>query len=251
VSAPGPSEAPEPSSRLPGGPLSRGLIVSALVGVLFSVVWAFPIRAWTLTALEWFQTAGPLGWVGYGVLYLVVTLCFLPTSVLTVGGGFVFGPIVGFFVVWISENVAALACFVIGRSIARPYVARMVQQRPVLRALDRAMKDRGFSLLVLLRHSPIMPFSMLNYSMGVTGLTLPRYVAATLLGTALPAFLYVYVGSTFTKLTDIAQGKGGNSTGEQAIYWGGLAATVVATVVVTRATRRALDARLEEAGLEE
>ncbi len=250
MSEPGPTDAPDSTSRSSTGLVSRGLVVAVLAAVLLGAVWVFPVRAWTFAALEWFQTAGPLGWVGYGALYLVVTLCFLPTSVLTVGGGFVFGPIVGFFVVWISENIAALACFVLGRFVARPYVAKMVAERPLLRALDRAMEDRGFSLLVLLRHSPIMPFSVLNYSMGVTGLSLPRYVAATLVGTALPAFLYVYVGSTFTRLTEVVQGKSGNTSAEQAIYWGGLIATIVATVLVTRATRKALDARLEEAGVE-
>lgn len=230
--------------------IARGTIVAVLVALMFGATWVFPVRAWTMSALEWFQTAGPLGWIGYGALYLVVTLLFLPTSVLTVGGGFVFGPVTGFFVVWISENVAALACFVLGRFVARPYVQSMVQRNPTLRALDKAMEDRGFSLLILLRHSPIMPFSALNYSMALTGLSAGRYLVATLIGTALPAFLYVYVGSTLTRLTDVAQGKSGGSPAEQAIYWGGLVATVVATYVVTRATRRALNARLEEAGVE-
>ncbi|MEZ4320100.1 MAG: TVP38/TMEM64 family protein [Myxococcota bacterium] len=220
------------------------------MAVLLGALWMFPIRAWTLDALAWFETAGPLGWFGYGLVYLVVTLVFLPTSVLTVGGGFVFGPFTGFFVVWISENVAALACFVLGRFVARPYVAKMVESSPTLQALDRAMADRGFSLLVLLRHSPIMPFSVLNYSMALTKLSAPRYLLATLIGTALPALLYVYVGSTFTRLSEVVQGKSGSSPAEQAIYWGGLAATILATLVVGRATRRALDARLEEAGVE-
>lgn len=228
----------------------RGLLAAVIVAVGFGLLWAFPVAMWTVRALEWFQSAGPLGWVGYGLLYLLVALFFLPTSILTVGGGFVFGPITGFFVVWISENIAALACFVIGRFLARPYIQTMVQRRPLLTALDGAMQDRGFSLLILLRHSPIIPFSILNYSMSVTGLSARRYLGATLIGTALPAFLYVYVGSTLTRLNDVMQGESGNTPAEQAIYWGGLVATVIATVVVTRATRRALNRRLEEAGVD-
>jgi len=239
---------PEPQRAAPW--IARGALVGVLVAVLFGAIWFFPVRAWTEVALAWFKTAGPLGWVGYGVAYLLVTLFFLPTSVLTVGGGFVFGPVTGFLVVWISENIAALACFVIGRFVARPYVAQMVQRRPILRALDSAMKNRGFSLLILIRHSPLIPFSVLNYAMALTSISLGRYVLATLIGTALPAFLYVYVGSTFTRLTQVMSGQSGNTPAEQAIYWGGLVATVVATGVVGQVTRKALKARLEEAGLE-
>lgn len=241
-----------PAQAASRGPwIARGSLVALIVAVALGVAWVFPVRTWIVDALGWFETAGPAGWFWYGALYLFVTLFFLPTSPLTVGGGFVFGPVTGFFVVWISENIAALACFVIGRFVARPYVQAMVARNPTLRALDRAMDNRGFSLLVLLRHSPIMPFSVLNYSMALTRLSAPRYLLATLVGTALPALLYVYVGSTFTEISDVMQGKsGGGSPAEKAIYWGGLAATILATLVVGRITRRALDARLEEAGVE-
>ena len=220
-----------------------GVLALGLLGTLF--VFA-PIGAWTAAALTWFQEAGPLGWVGFGVAYVLVSVAFLPTSVLTVGGGFIFGPYTGFLVVWISENIAAFVCFVIGRYVARPSVSKMVAQRPLLSALDRAMHDRGFSLLVLLRHSPLIPFGVLNYSMSVTALSTRAYLLATLVGTALPAFLYVYVGSSFTKLAEVMTGEGGGSGPEQFIYWGGLAATVLATVLVTRATRHELNRRLDE-----
>lgn len=227
----------------------RGAVIAAVVALLLGGLWFLPVRSLSASALVWFETAGPAGWFGYGLLYLVVTLALLPTSVLTVGGGFVFGPVTGFFVVWISENVAALACFVIGRFAARPYVQRMVARSPTLQALDHAMEDRGFSLLVLLRHSPIIPFSVLNYSMALTGLSATRYLVATLVGTALPAFAYVYVGSTLTRLSEVMQGKSASTPAEHAIYWGGLVATLAATFVVGQATRRALNARLAEAGV--
>lgn len=225
--------------------------MAVLAGLAIGLLWAVPDKAHVVTLLKWFKTAGPVGWVGFAGIYLVVTIFLLPTSVFTVGGGFLFGPVTGFFVVWVAENIAALACLVIGRYLARPTVERLVSKHTLLAAIDQAVQDRGFSLLILLRLSPLIPFGILNYGISLTGMSAGRYVLATLLGTALPAFLYVYVGSTLTKLNDVLNGEGGDSGPEMFIYWGGLVATVVATIVVTRATRNVLAERLAAAGIEE
>lgn len=239
------------SSEGSASPISRGLLVAVLVGAILGAFWFFPDKDHLPELLEWFKDAGPIGWIGFGIVYLLVTLTLLPTSAFTVGGGFLFGPITGFFVVWISENIAAAACLVVGRYLARPTIEKMVARRPLLAALDRAVRERGFSLLVLIRHSPLVPFGILNYGMSVTGMPASTYLAATAVGTALPAFLYVYVGSTLTKITDVMQGESGESGTGTLIYWGGLGATLFATILVTRATRSALKERLSEVGIDE
>lgn len=221
-----------------------------LAGLALGALWLIPDSESVVRLLDWFREAGPIGWLGFAAVYVVITVCLLPTSVFTIGGGFLFGPFVGFFVVWISENLGSLACLLIGRYLARPTVEKMVAKRPLLAALDAAAKERGFSLLVLLRHSPLIPFGVLNYAMSLTAMRVQTYVVATLLGTALPAFLYVYVGSTLTKLNDVMQGESGEGGAQSFIYWGGLIATVIATVVVTRATRAALNDRLEQVGID-
>lgn len=228
--------------------LARSLVLSVLVGGAFAMLWLFPGTQMLVDVLTWLDDAGPLGWLGFCVLYLLVTVFLLPTSPLTMGGGFLFGPFTGFVVVWVSENLAAFACFVIGRYLARPTIERVVQRSPLLAALDGAMEDRGFSLLVLIRHSPLAPFGILNYSMSLTGIHPVSYVFATLVGTAVPAFAYTYVGSTFAEISDVFQGKpkDGMTSG---LYWGGLIATVLATVAVSWYTKRALDERLKAHGL--
>ncbi|MCA9568957.1 MAG: TVP38/TMEM64 family protein [Myxococcales bacterium] len=238
------TEAPERRSSW----ITRGLGVSVLVGFALSAVWIFPVKQLLLDLMEWSKTAGPFGWLGFAVIYVLVTITLLPTSPLTMGGGFLFGPIKGFLVVWVSENVAALACFLIGRYMARPAVENMVKRSPLLAALDGAMQDRGFSLLVLIRHSPLAPFGILNYSMSLTGIGPLAYIGATVLGTAIPAFAYTYIGSTFAELSDVLQGKPKDGVGSY-VYWGGLAATVVATLAVSWFTRRALNERLEKHGI--
>lgn len=230
--------------------IARGAVVSFLVALLLSAVWLFPGQQMALDLLHWFADAGPMGWFGFAAVYTVVTVTLLPTSGLTLGGGFLYGPFTGFLVVWISENLAAFISFIVGRYLARPTVEKLVSRSPLLSALDGAMENSGFSLLVLIRHSPLAPFGILNYSMSLTGISTSKYVGATLVGTAIPAFAYTYIGSTFAELSDVLQGKPHGEGPQQYIYWGGLVATVIATVAVSWYTRRALAERLEAAGIQ-
>ena len=52
--------------------------------------------------------------------------------------------------------------------------------------------------------------------------------------------MYVYLGSLITSASRLTQGAPKGGTAQQALYWGGLVATVVATIFVTRVARRAL-----------
>ena len=52
--------------------------------------------------------------------------------------------------------------------------------------LDQAVKEEGFMLVLLLRCSPLHPYAILNYALGVTSIPLIEYAAASFFG-MLPA----------------------------------------------------------------
>jgi uncharacterized membrane protein YdjX (TVP38/TMEM64 family) len=54
--------------------------------------------------------------------------------------------------------------------------------------------ERGFKLLVLIRLSPIFPFSISNYIYGASSIDFPSYFWGTLLGFTPSTFAYVYTG---------------------------------------------------------
>ena len=97
----------------------------------------------------------------------------------------------------------------------------------------------------LLRLSPVFPFTLLNYALGVTRVTWRDYALASLIGMMPGTCLYVYLGHAIgdAVLTGAAHDR---TTAERAALWIGLAATAVVTVFITRIARRALTRQLDE-----
>ncbi len=94
--------------------------------------------------------------------------------------------------------------------------------------------------MALLRLSPVFPFNLLNYSLGLTRVPFLQYVAASI--AMLPGtLLYVYYGKAAGSLAAAAGGakpKGG--TAGTVLLVVGLLATLAVTAFVTRLASRAL-----------
>ena len=94
--------------------------------------------------------------------------------------------------------------------------------------------------MFLLRLSPVFPFNLLNYALGLTTVRFTDYLIASL-GMLPGTFLYVYFGEA---IGDVARLAGPNpirgSLGSYALLGIGLVATIAVVAIVTRAARRTL-----------
>ena len=194
-------------------------------------------------ALDAIARLGPWGPVLFALLYVVATVFFLPGSVLTVGAGVVFGLVRGFVIVSISATLGATAAFLVGRYLAREWIAGKIEGHPKFAAIDEAVAGGGWKIVALLRLSPVVPFNVLNYAFGVTRVSLRDYAVASWIGMMPGTLVYVYLGSVAGDLAR-AGGRASRSPVEWAFYAVGLAATIAVTVVVTRRARRALAERV-------
>ena len=75
----------------------------------------------------------------------------------------------------------------------------------------------------------------------LTKVGLRDYVVGTTLGMIPGVVMYVYLGSLFTSVTELATGNTSGGTAKQVLTFVGFAATVAVSIVVTRLARRALD----------
>jgi uncharacterized membrane protein YdjX (TVP38/TMEM64 family) len=211
-----------------------------------AAVYSVPTGEWLLALVEEIRGAGAAGVSIFAGAYVAATVLLLPGSVLTAGAGFAYGPVWGTLLVSpLSVGAAALA-FVLGRTVARGWIARRIAGNPRFRAIDEAIGDSGFKIVLLLRLSPLFPFSLLNYALGLTRVRLRDYVAGSALGMLPGTVLYVYLGSIVTSASELAAGRGEAAGASRSLlYWGGLAATVGATWLVTRVARRALSRAID------
>jgi uncharacterized membrane protein YdjX (TVP38/TMEM64 family) len=140
------------------------------------------------------------------VSIILGTLLLLPLSLMLMLAGFLFGLAQGFAVVWLAGLIASTTAFWIGRFFARPWIERKIQRKPTFMAIDRAIRRKGFLVVLLTRLVMLMPYPWLNYSLGLTSVSLKDYVLATNIGAVAPFFLFVYLGTTVSDIAAILNG---------------------------------------------
>lgn len=220
------------------------IVGAAAAGAVFLAALRLPVAAWAVDLVTWIQAAGAAGIAVFAAAYVLATVGMLPGAVLTLGAGFVYGPVGGALLVSPVSVAAATCAFLLGRTAARGWVADRLAAFPHFGAVDRAVESAGFKIVLLLRLSPLFPFTVLNYALGVTRVRLRDYVVASWLGMMPGTILYVYLGSLITSASELARGGAGQGSATTWIYWVGLAASVAVAVVVTRTARAALDRSL-------
>jgi uncharacterized membrane protein YdjX (TVP38/TMEM64 family) len=193
-------------------------------------------------ALDWITGLGPWGPVAFVVVYAAAAVLLLPAFVLTLGAGAVWGVARGFAAVWVGATLGAVAAFLIGRYLARGWVARRIESNPTFTAIDDAVAREGWKIVGLTRMSPAFPYGLLNYAFSVTRVTVRDFVLATAAGMIPGIAMYVYIGSVAGTLA--GAGERARTPAEWALYAVGLLATVAVTVYVTRVARAALDKRI-------
>lgn len=184
---------------------------------------------------------GPVVYVG---AYILGAVLLIPGSVLTLAAGAIFGLVRGTALVLLAATLGAAAAFLVARYVARGYVERRIGTGR-LAAVDRALARKGFRLVFLLRLTPVVPYSLLNYSLGLTQVRFRDFLLASA-GMLPGTILYVYYGKV---IGDVAALAGGAAVPRDTAYWVfiavGLAATIAASVLVTRTARRALQEESE------
>jgi uncharacterized membrane protein YdjX (TVP38/TMEM64 family) len=218
----------------------RWLLAVGLVGLagLGIAAWISPagLIAATDASVRTLRNLGFVGAVVFGILQVLVSVSgILPASLLGVAAGGIYGLVPGFLLAAASTIAGALVAFFLSRSLFRPTVERLIATRPRLRNFDALIAQDGLRLVCLLRISPVMPFAVTSYMLGLSSIDLRSYTIGTL--ASLPALCgYVFIGT----LADTSLSAG--MTGADPLRWillgiGG-AATLVLTVRFGQIVRR-------------
>jgi uncharacterized membrane protein YdjX (TVP38/TMEM64 family) len=177
-------------------------------------------------------------WAPAAFIALVALTCILclPGAFLTVAGGALFGLAWGFLYVWIGALLGASAAFFIGRHFARGWILRRIARHPLLVAIEEAVTEEGWKIIVLSRLTPGSPFFLLNYLYGLTHVRFRDYFWATAIGMIPGTLLFVYLGS----IGQMALTGRIRTAWDWTLYGVGLLALALAVLLIARRARRAL-----------
>ncbi|HEX7082100.1 MAG TPA: TVP38/TMEM64 family protein [Gammaproteobacteria bacterium] len=227
----------------------KPLVLVVLLCALIAAALLFPLGEWAVLGAAWIDSHPRVAWIAFIAAYVAAAVLVVPGSILTLAAGFLFGLPVGVALVSAGSVLGAAAAFLVGRFLARDWVARRIAGMPRFRALDSATRHEGFVIVLLARLSPLFPFNLLNYGLGLTAVRFRDYVLASWAGMLPATVVYVYIGTLAKDLTQITTGRIEGGPAGTALLVAGFVATIVLTVLVTRKANRTLAAHLErEAG---
>jgi len=221
------------------------LVLAAIVAVLVLGGRYLNLQQHIADALEWVKGLGPAGMGVYAGLYILACIFFIPGSLLTLGAGAIYGVIAGSLLVSVSSTLGATAAFLVGRYVARGWIAKKIEGNARFSAIDDAVADEGWKMVGLTRLSPVFSFNLLNYAYGLTRVSLREYVLASWIGMMPGTVMYVYLGSLVGDLASLGvETEHAKTPGEWAMYGVWLLATIGVTVYVTKIAKKALAARI-------
>lgn len=219
------------------------LVAVAAIVALTVAVKHFGSEAIVKQSLGRIADLGPLGPVAFVGLYIVAAVLFIPGAILTMSAGFLFGLAYGTIYVSVGATLGATCAFLIGRYVAREWIARKLEGNSNFSAIDRAVAREGWKIVGLARLSPVFPFNLLNYAFGLTDISLRDYFLASWAGMIPGIVMYVYIGTLAGELAKVGGGGTGATSARWALEGIGFIATVAVTVYVTRLARKALAQR--------
>ena len=143
------------------------------------------------------RAAGVWAPAAFVALQVLVTVPPVPRTLFTVAAGVLFGTATGVLLAVVATTAAAALAFWLVRITGGALVERYAERRPVVwarRRLDRS----GLLAVTSLRLIPAIPFSVLNYAAGLSGVRFTPYLIGTILGTAPGTVALVILGDAVT-----------------------------------------------------
>lgn len=189
--------------------------------------------------MEWIQQSGWLGVLWFIVLYTFTCVVFLPGSVLTVGAGAVYGFWFSTTLVAVSSTVGAVVNFLTSRYLLHRWVQKKIGHSAQYAAMQAAIGNDGWKLIMISRISPVVPHSLVSYAAGLTDMSFWRYTIASFIGFIPISAAYAYAGAIVGKTVRTTIGHTPHDPVKWAFYILGLIATIAVLIPSTRAATRA------------
>jgi uncharacterized membrane protein YdjX (TVP38/TMEM64 family) len=173
------------------------LRVVSLAAVLATFVILF-VASGSLSAdrvRDWIDGFGVAGPIAFIVVSTVLNCAFFPGPLLAGASGLLFGTALGTPVAIVAASLSALVACSLSRFLAGDAVQELGGRR--VKGMAAFVERRGFLSVLYVRLLPGVPYTLFNYAVGLTRVSLVAFTLATALGTAPRTFAYVALGGSF------------------------------------------------------
>ena len=170
-------------------------------------LWAILIAAYTAFARA--NDLGPLdagraiidlvqsatfGALIYILIYALRPLIFFPATILTLAGGYLFGPIWGIVFVVIGSNLSAMVAYTVGRYFGQGLLDNE-ESSGIVQRYANSMRSNSFETIMIMRFI-YLPYDLVNYMGGLLRVDWKAFLLATALGSIPGTIAFVLAGAS-------------------------------------------------------
>lgn len=186
----------------------------------------------------WLQANQEIGILIFvSLMTILCGLALLAINFLGIVSGFAFGFQLGLLTYLAGILGAATVMFILAKRYASNNLQLAIENKPKLKIIQKALinesKWRTLLVLILMRLSPAFPFAATNFLVSASGISFGIFVLATVVGMMPRILAVVFVGSSLSELNF-------NNSQETWLLLTGILATILAIVLISMISRRAL-----------
>jgi uncharacterized membrane protein YdjX (TVP38/TMEM64 family) len=177
------------------------VVIAVRVSPIGQLISLDTLRVYHVSLTEWVAANAVLAAVGYVAIYIAATaLSFPGGAMLSLTGGFLFGPVFGTALISVGATIGATIVFLFARTLfGDQALAKIGEQQPQLVA---GIRRNAWSYLLVMRLIPLFPFFLVNLVPAFVGVSLPTYLVTTFFGILPGSAVYSLSGAGLGDVLD-------------------------------------------------
>ena len=128
--------------------------------------------------------------------HIIANAIGVPGTVFVIVGGAVYGLWWGTLWSVVGATLGAIAAFWLARYLLHDWFAARFKHNTYVQNISRALCKKGLSCVLVIRFSPVSPFNLVNFALGLTPVSTRTYSIGTLIGIIPGTLIYTWLGVT-------------------------------------------------------
>ena len=170
------------------------LFVFLIAAVTLVIHYSSPAGLSSDSIRDLVSSFGNLSIIVFIIITGIASALSVPLTIFTFVGAVLFGVVEGTVVNLLGSLLGATLGFFLAKSLGRNFVQSLTGEK--LAHIQSEIKKKGFTIVFLWRLAPIFPFSLVNYSAGLSQITFKDYFLSTLAGHLPNNFIITYLCAT-------------------------------------------------------
>jgi len=226
------------------------VMIIIIVLIILTFIYFDDLKVEFLKFVDYFKSNILIGTIIIIFIKVIGTILYVPGVLLAIGVGYAYHQIfekyyisipISTIVYFIGSCIGCTFAFFIGRyvfgSLLRPNLIKL----RYFKALDLAIGKNGKKINFLLRTTPIIPYNIMNYFLGLTKTKYLNYIFG-LLGFLPLLILYSFIGCTLKDLTNL---KPESQTLQIVILISSIVFSIICIIIITKLAKKELDLELK------